>query len=70
MRVRFVCVASCRFHVSSMSARSFGWMYVDRMLSASSRVVRVTASRVALIVPGSSSLRIVTVVGVMVSVTV
>ena len=40
------------------------------MLLDSSRVVRVTASRAVLIVSGSSSLRIVTVVGVMVSVTV
>ena len=45
-------------------------MYVDRVLPASSRVVRVTASRAASIVSWLLSLRIVTDVGKMVSVTV
>ena len=70
VRVRFVRVVSYRFLVASMSSIPLGRMYVDRMLPASSRVVRVTASRVALIVSGLSSLRIVTVVGMMVSATV
>ena len=70
VRVRFARVASCRFNVSSMEAKSFGWMYVDWMPSASSCVVRVTASRAALIVSGSLPLRIVTDVGKIVSVTV